>query len=267
MHSLLHATGEPTTSWLLMAIIIVLVAFIPSILYLVWIRNTEIFSREPYGRLLRIFFYGAIVSVLIAVVFEMILAIIFDQNIERVYQYLGENPSLPTIVLACVIAPFVEEAAKGMGILRARKLLTELENGLVYGAAVGLGFAATENLLYESAALAEGGAQAFFWTAVIRSISSALLHATASSVLGLGMAKKRLRMGGWGIYYLAAVGMHSVFNFAASFGVLYEDRFGEVAYTVGLAAALMIVFVAVSAMRSKIRALDSGHTGRARRVV
>ncbi len=250
-----------------MAIVIVLVAFIPCVLYLVWIRNTERFSREPYGRLLGIFFYGAIVSVLIAIVFEVILTIIFNQNIERVYQYLGENPSLSTVVLACVIAPFVEEAAKGMGVLRARRFLTELENGIVYGAAVGLGFAATENLLYENAALIEGGTQAFIATAVIRSVSSALLHATASSVLGLGIARKRLRFGGWGLYYLAAVGMHSLFNFAASFGVLYEDSLGETAYIIGLAVALAIVFIGVSTMRSKIRALDRGHTSRARRVV
>lgn len=264
---MLRTTGERTTSWLVIAVIIVLVAFVPSILYLVWIRNTERFSREPYGRLLRVFFFGAIVSVLIAVVFELILAVIFNQNIERVYQYLGENPSLPTIVLACVIAPFVEEAAKGVGILRARRLLTELENGIVYGAAVGLGFAATENLLYENAALIEGGAQAFIATAVIRSISSALLHATASSVLGLGIARKTLRMGGWTVYYLAAVGMHSLFNFAASFGVLYEERFGEIAYSIGLIAALAMVFIGVSAMRSKIRTLDRGHGRKVRRVV
>jgi RsiW-degrading membrane proteinase PrsW (M82 family) len=250
-----------------MAVIIVLVAFVPSVLYLVWIRNTERFSREPYGRLLRVFFFGAIVSVLIAVVFELILAVIFNQNIERIYQYLGENPSLPTIVLACVIAPFVEEAAKGMGVLRARRLLTELENGIVYGAAVGLGFAATENLLYENAALIEGGAQAFVATAVIRSISSALLHATASSVLGLGIARKHLGTGGWMLYYLAAVGMHSLFNFAASFGVLYEDQVGEIAYSIGLAAALAMVFIGISAMRSKIRTLERGRNRRTRRAV
>lgn len=250
-----------------MAVIIVLVAFVPSILYLVWIRNTERFSREPYGRLLRVFFFGAIVSVFIAIVFELILTIAFSQNIERVYQYLGENPSLPTIVLACVIAPFVEEAAKGLGALKARKFLTELENGIVYGAAVGLGFAATENLLYENAALIEGGAQAFIATAVIRSISSALLHATSSAVMGLGIARKTLRMGGWGMYYLAAVAMHSLFNFAASFGVLYEGEVGEIAYTIGLAAALMIVLVGVSAMRSKIRALDRGYVRKARKIV
>jgi RsiW-degrading membrane proteinase PrsW (M82 family) len=248
--------------WLLMAAVIVLVAFVPSILYLVWIRNTERYSREPYGRLLLIFFYGAIVSVIIAIAFELVLTLAFSQNIERVYEYLGENPSIPVIVLACVIAPFVEEAAKGMGIRRARRLMTELENGIIYGAAVGLGFAATENLLYESAALAEGGAQAFIATAVIRSISSALLHATSSSLLGLGIARKVLGMGGWFPYYLGAVAMHSAFNFMASFGVLYEDRLGDVAFMIGLGAALAIVFIGISLMRNKIRVLDGGRRRR-----
>ena len=242
--------------WLLMAITIILVAFVPCILYLIWIRNTERFSREPYKRLMSVFMFGAIVSVLIALVFELVLTIAFNENIERVYEYFGENPTIPILILACVIAPFVEEAAKGLGILRARRRLIELENGIIYGAAVGLGFAATENLLYETAALAEGGAQAFVATAVIRSISSALLHATASSVLGLGIARKMHGAGGWMIYYLGAVAMHSIFNFMASFGVLYEDQFGEIAYMIGLVAALAIVFTGVALMRGKIRSLD-----------
>ena len=242
--------------WLLMAVVIILVAFVPCLIYLIWIRNTERFSREPYKRLISVFMFGAIVSVLVAIVFELVLTIVFNENIERVYEYFGENPTVPVLILVCVIAPFVEEAAKGLGILRARKRLVELENGIIYGAAVGLGFAATENLLYETAALAEGGAQAFVATAVIRSISSALLHATASSVLGLGIARKRLRVGGWTIYYLVAVVMHSMFNFTASFGVLYEDRFGEIAHMIGLVAALAIVFTGISLMRGKIRRLD-----------
>ena len=237
---------------------IVLVAFVPSILYLVWIRNTERYSREPYKRLLIIFLYGAVFSVSIAVLVEIVLMILLSENVERVYEVLGDDPSVPSLMLACVIAPFVEEAAKGLGILRARRAMTELENGIVYGAAVGLGFAATENLLYENAALLEGGAQAFIATAIVRSLSSALLHASASSVLGLGVAKKVLGYGGWIPFYLGAVVMHSAFNFAASFGVLYEDEVGQIAYSIGLIAALAIAFISISAMRSKIRYLDAG---------
>ncbi len=227
-------------------------------LYLVWIRNTERYSREPYKRLLSVFLYGAIFSVSIALVLEIALMILLDENVERVYELLGDDPSVTALLLACVIAPFVEEAAKGLGIVRVKRAFTELENGIVYGAAVGLGFAATENLLYENAALMDGGTQAFIATAVVRSISAALLHASASSVLGLGLAKKAMRRGGWMPFYLGAVLMHSAFNFAASFGVLYEDEIGQIAYSIGLFAAIAIAFVGISTVRSKIRSLDSG---------
>jgi RsiW-degrading membrane proteinase PrsW (M82 family) len=246
--------------------VLVAVAFIPSVIYLVWIRNAERFSREPFGKLLVVFAYGAIVSVLIAIVFELLLMGLFNRNLERVYQFLGENPTLEILVLACIVAPLVEEASKGLGARKARRSMTELENGIVYGAAAGLGFAATENLMYESMAYFSDGAQAWMATAVLRSFSSALLHATASSLLGLGIARSVTGKGSWIPYYLGAVAIHAAFNFAASFGTIYEDSLGEVAYTIGIAAALMLAIVGILTMRQKIRTLDNGHSRRVRRL-
>ncbi len=240
---------------------LVLVAFAPSLLYLVWIRNTEKHSREPYGTLIKVFAYGAVLSVLMAVLFELILVALFDQNIERVYEFLGENPSIPTLVVACVIAPVVEELTKALGVLRVKRrgMLAEIENGIVYGAAAGLGFAATENLLYESTAYLTDGVEAWVATAVLRSLSSALLHATASSLVGLGIARSALQGKSWTPYYLAAVVMHGGFNFAASFGVVYYDSLGEAAYLIGLVAAFTLVIIGVGVMRGKIRQLDRRH--------
>ncbi|NIP34971.1 MAG: protease PrsW, partial [Thermoplasmata archaeon] len=45
--------------------IILGVAFIPSLIYMVIVRNTERFGREPYLRLMLMFGYGAIVAVVI----------------------------------------------------------------------------------------------------------------------------------------------------------------------------------------------------------
>jgi RsiW-degrading membrane proteinase PrsW (M82 family) len=45
----------PLEQWLLNLIILVLVAFVPSIIYLIWFRNSERFSREPWGDVLRLF--------------------------------------------------------------------------------------------------------------------------------------------------------------------------------------------------------------------
>ena len=244
--------------WIIDATILLLAAFVPSLIYLVWIRNTERYRREPYGRLIRIFVYGATVSVIVAVVLEMLLMVLLDMNIERVYQILGEDPGLSSLILACVIAPFVEEMTKASGVIRARNFLSDIEDGIVYGAAVGLGFAATENLLYESNSYFSDGATAFVATAIVRSLSSALLHATTTSIVGLGVSR-RMRFGtSWLPYYLGAVAIHSLFNYAASFGTLYEKNFGASASLIGLFAAFVIALGGISMVRAKIRSLERG---------
>ncbi len=237
-------------------IILVLAAFVPSLVYMVWIRNTERFYREPYGRLIRVFAIGATLSVFVAIVTELVLMSLYDQNVERVYQVLGNNPSLGTLVLACVIAPVVEELAKAMGVFRTRRFMKEIEDGIVYGAAAGLGFAATENLLYEGNALISGGAQVFIATAVIRTLSSALLHASASSVFGLGIARRALQGRSWILYYFGAVLMHSTFNLFASFDILFKSELGDTAGLIGLAVALIIAIGGISLARAKIRQLE-----------
>jgi RsiW-degrading membrane proteinase PrsW (M82 family) len=248
--------------WIVDTLLVVLVAFVPSLVYLIWIRNTEKYSREPYGRLFRVFAYGAVVSVIVAIVFELVFLAFFNRNIERVYQVVGENPNLSGLVLACVIAPIVEEISKALGIFRVRKFFDEIENGLVYGAAAGLGFAATENLLYEGTAFVTDGTQAWISVVVIRSLASALLHATTSSVFGLGIAGKQMNGTSWAPYYLAAVMMHAIFNFAASFGVLYSDSLGDLANLVSLIVALTMAFSGIAWVRLRIKYLDTRHRRR-----
>ena len=232
-------------------------AFAPSLVYLIWVRNTERFDREPYGRLLRVFFIGgALVAVIVAIILESLLLDLLDQHIARVYLVFGEDPNIITLILACVIAPFVEELAKSYGVFRVRRFMKEIEDGIVYGAAAGLGFAATENLIYESNAFLTDGAEAFIITAILRTFSSALLHATASSYMGLGIARSRLQGTSWIPYYFGAVLMHSMFNLAASLGPILEDDFGDSAYLFGLAAAFVIAIGGITIMRAKIRALE-----------
>lgn len=237
--------------------VILVAAFAPSLAYLVWMRNTERFQKEPYGRLLRVFFIGgALISVVVAIILESILLDLLNQNVERVYQVFGENPNITTLVLACVIAPLVEELAKSYGVFRVRRFMREVEDGIVYGAAAGLGFAATENLFYESDAFLTNGAEAFILTAIVRTLSSALLHASASSVMGLGIARGALEGRSWLPYYLGAVVMHALFNLAASLGLILGEDVGESAVLFGLAAAFMIAIFGIQTVRAKVRVLE-----------
>ncbi|MCJ2540156.1 MAG: hypothetical protein LN414_02665, partial [Candidatus Thermoplasmatota archaeon] len=53
--------------------IVLAVAFVPSLLYLVRVRNWERFGKEPYVRLLLMFGYGAVVAVLIALILNQMV--------------------------------------------------------------------------------------------------------------------------------------------------------------------------------------------------
>ncbi len=244
-------------------IVLLLVAFVPSIIYLVWIRNTERYRPEPYGRLLRIFAYGAVISIIIAILAELLAVALFNANIERFYQIFGQNPNLSTLVLAIVIAPLIEELTKSIGVFRVRRFMSDIEDGLIYGAAAGLGFAATENLLYEGTALFSDGTSAFVQTAVVRSLSSALLHASASAVVGLGIARSFQQGKSWVPYYFTGVLMHGTFNLFASLGIIYTST--AEAAIIGITAAFVIAIGGITVVRAKIRTLDIQSAGLGRR--
>jgi RsiW-degrading membrane proteinase PrsW (M82 family) len=58
-------------------IVLFAAAFLPSVFYIIWIRNTERYEREPWGVIAKTFIWGAVFGVIIAVVFSYALIIIF----------------------------------------------------------------------------------------------------------------------------------------------------------------------------------------------
>ncbi len=168
--------------------------------------------------------------------------------------------NLDLLVLAVVIAPIAEEFAKGIGVYLARPIIDEPEDGLIYGAASGLGFAASENLLYALAFLLTTGELATSLFVIgIRSISSALLHAAASAAYGYGIGLTRLWPGRFSAfpYYVLAVVMHSLFNLLASIGEWSSQTYGETAAAITLAAAVVLAIGAFTAIRAKITREDA----------
>lgn len=233
--------------------ILISVAFIPSIIYMRWIRNAEKYGRDSWWILGAIFLWGAVTAIAISLILEMLLINAYGE-FERTYEVLQRHENLNTLVLACVIAPFVEEGAKVLGVLAARKHIFEIEDGFVFGAAAGLGFAATENLLYESVTLFKFGLIAYIMIAVIRSISSALLHGSASAVSGYGISRKVLYARSFLPFFLLAVLMHSLFNFLASFSLLFE---GTELPLLGLGLAIIFGIASIVIIRRKIIQLDA----------
>ena len=232
-----------------LVIFILGMAFVPSLIYMVMVRNWERFGKEPYSRLLLMFGFGAVVSVIMALILNT-LVLGELMRFERLTDVGGEH-----FLGAVVVAPFVEELVKGLGLVFVLSALMREEDGMVYGAAIGLGFAATENLLYGLSAFSAGGILAFILTVFVRVISATLLHATATGVTGFGVGRSvvtnRALVAAFP-YYLVAVLMHATYNFMASLPSVWPDTFGDWTWLISLVLVIGFAGFAWRVMRARI---------------
>lgn len=225
-------------------IILIVTAFLPPIIYAIWIRNTERYHRERWGAIAVSFLWGASIAIIAALILEITL----DASVNV---SLSEG-SLMQIIATIMIAPFAEELVKPLA-LRTRVVkreLVELEDGLIFGAVAGLGFSATENLLYGIGFYAEGLVY-FFILMSIRSVGGCLLHASATALTGYGYGKKLLNHTSLVRvvpYFVAAMLMHGTYNLLVSL-----EQLGSL---FGLFSALLLVYVSIRYVRGKIRQLD-----------
>lgn len=227
-------------------IILFIIAFAPAAIYAIWIRNTEKYEREPWGAIAIAFLWGASIAIIASLILEIILGISIASSIK--------DYNIQSFILAVIIAPFAEELTKPMALsLRGvRKEINELEDGIIYGAAAGLGFSATENLLYSINFLSYG-LLVFIILVSIRTIGGCLLHASATAFTGYGYGKALLY--GEGVvkvfpYFIAAIAVHSFYNFVLSF-----EMIGGL---VGVAIALLFAIACIKFVRKKIMELDLG---------
>jgi len=245
--------------------VVILAAIVPSLIYLIWVRNSEMYNRERWRHVLSVFLFGMIVSIVAAVLIEGVaVELLYAPGTlfsEEFWSYDFDNTTLEIILLAVVIAPLVEEWTKGWGVLAIRNRITELEDGLIYGAAAGLGFAAMENVFYNSSAMLSGF-DVFLTTALARAVMSTLLHASATAVLGYGIARKWI-YGSRGIrvssiqYYLAAVLLHAIFNGFAIAGAVWDN---DVVPIISVMAAGALAIGMFLWMRRSVRTMDNnGH--------
>ncbi len=225
-------------------LLLLLFSFLPPFLYVIWIRNTEQYNREKWKPILLCFLWGATIAIIASIILELLLGISLAITI-------NDNYSIGFII-AILIAPFVEELTKplALSLKTVKKELDELEDGLIYGAVAGLGFSATENLLYGSSFISEG-LFVFFVFISIRSFGGCLLHASATALTGYGYGISIMK--GTSViriipFFILAILVHAFYNFIVSFHLI-----GVFA---GLLIALTFVGVTIYLVRKKIRTLD-----------
>ncbi len=177
-----------------------------------WLDRWE---PEPPRLLIMAFLWGASVAVLISVIFEEV--------VHTAIEGPGQDPGFTTMA---VVAPVVEEAAKGLFLVlmltgRRRNELNTLTDCLVYAGFTAVGFAWLENIFYIASGESLGASLA---TAVVRLVIGPFAHPLFTTMTGIGVyyaLKKRSAAGKAGailLGYLGAVVMHALWNGSAVLG-------------------------------------------------
>ncbi|GAB4108915.1 MAG: PrsW family intramembrane metalloprotease [Roseiflexaceae bacterium] len=171
-----------------MLLLAIVLSFVPAFIYAAMIYWLDRYEREPKLLLVGIFAWGAIITVIQAIIFSLL----FQGSIAAITQ----SESLAELAGPTVIAPVVEELTKGLAVLvvylAARNEFDSILDGIVYASVVALGFAATENVLYLSSAAAEGGLEDMLVLFVLRVLLGGWAHAVYTAWIGIGLAIARL---------------------------------------------------------------------------
>lgn len=176
--------------------LIVALAYVPSIALLWYFYHKDKYEPEPRRYVILTFIYGAINSVVIAVFLERLI--------------FYAIPS--TVFTIALIAALVEEPAKAF-VVRVPYRAGQMDgimDGVVYGAAAGLGFAATENLFY--------GMGFGAGITLVRALLTPIAHGvwTATVGVGFGLRSENKAYSALPILLLVAMFLHFIWNYTAS---------------------------------------------------
>ena len=225
------------------ALVLVLVGFVPSIVWLVYYLRKDC-HPEPKSLIARTMAAGILTAPL-----AVIAQLGFSQLAK--YYWLGYDPfaSLAFFLWAALVEEYVKFLAVKVAILDNPEF-DEPTDAMVYMISAALGFAAIENILVLYGAIPDGvGATLRIW--VLRFAGATLLHTIASAIMGycLGLAwfyrnhSRKLIAGGLAL----ATFTHFVFNVT-----LLESTsrwWGFAATTV----ALLLLVVMISYLFNRLR--------------
>ncbi len=204
---------------MLETLVILSLSFVPMLFYAVVFWWFDRYEKEPLPLLIAAFIWGAVPSIILALIMQLILDIPITA--------ISPDPLTYTLLGASVAAPLTEEGVKAAALIILlvflRREIDSPMDGLIYGGLVGLGFAAVENVFYFLGAYMQEGMGGVFISAVLRAGVFGLNHAMFTSFSGLGVAlslevRKRwarpaLVLGGFTLAVIA----HALHNALATF--------------------------------------------------
>tara|TARA_B100000945_G_scaffold292960_1_gene268543 strand:+ start:11774 stop:13069 length:1296 start_codon:yes stop_codon:yes gene_type:complete len=221
----------------------------PGLIWVSYIYSRTVTSPEPQ-RLVLIALAWGMFSTLPASLLNDIGSRIVDVNQDAL---LGKgNFGTPELILVSVIAPFVEELLKPVGLLLIIKRLKTPYEGVLYGVACGMGFAIIENMLYELFILLWYGSDAWTINAFVRGIGSTVLHAVGPAAIGFAIAYSKQMGKSMNKYlfyaYIFGFAMHAAWNAFATLPFLKSGQYWE--YVSYLLIAIMIVLCLIFIVKS-----------------
>lgn len=222
--------------------LVIFFALIQSAVFLMLIRFLDLYEREPLSLLVLMFVWGAIGAAILAPPVNGFVSAMTYSN----------SPEVQAVFGAAISAPIGEETTKGLALVVAfiaswwvAKRFGGMEfegitDGIVYGAAVGLGFSFTEDIFYYL--VQEGGGERGLETYLDRvgffglgQLTHALF--TASFGVGLGLATWSRgwagRLGFPALGLAVAMAAHAAFNGLAPAVLVRRYGFEAVAAWMG----------------------------------
>jgi RsiW-degrading membrane proteinase PrsW (M82 family) len=218
-------------------------ATIPVPLYLLLVLWIDRYESEPLWMLATAFFWGALVAVFIALVFNTassVMVAVMTESMEA-GQAFG----------AVISAPIVEESAKGLILFILFFKKDEFDgvvDGIVYAAMVGLGFAMTENIQYYGRAVMESGSGGLTAVFILRGTLSPFAHPLFTSMTGIGLGLARqshnnfIKVLSPIVGLLMAIAMHLIWNGSV---VIFGGLGFLFAYLVIMVPAFVIILAVI----------------------
>jgi RsiW-degrading membrane proteinase PrsW (M82 family) len=241
----------------MMIIPILVIAFIPGLLWLSYIRYQDRAAPEPKYLVAFVFFLGMVSTLPASLgnsVFETLLADNFISLMKKIGFSNLTNEGATVIfnfMLFFLIVGPVEELSKFLVVRLSvyyHKEFNEPIDALVYCAAAALGFASLENVLY---ALKQGHEVLY-----LRALLSVPGHLLFSAIWGFGLARSRFAgKSVWPSLLLASF-LHGLYNFVLIAFSKLESVFGPFGSKVGLFLVLPLMGIMAWMLQRRIVALQ-----------
>jgi protease PrsW len=218
-------------------------ATIPVPLYLILVLWIDRYESEPLWMLATAFFWGALVAVMIALVFNTATGL----GVARITESMEAGHAFAAIISA----PIVEECAKGFilfVLFFKRDEFDGVVDGVVYAAMVGLGFAMTENIQYYGRAVRESGSGGLTAVFILRGTLSPFAHPLFTSMTGIGLGLARqssntlVKVVVPILGLLMAISMHAIWNGSA---VLFGGLGFLLTYLLIMVPAFVIILAVI----------------------